>query len=140
MQRLNRLMALTFIFIFPMAFLAFAQPDMREGMWEITTQIEMPGMPMQMPAVTYTQCITKDDLIPQDPQPDQECETIDYKIDGNTVTYKIECSSQGGQIKGQGTATYHDDTMSGSMQMTISEQAHMEMSYEYSGRWIGECQ
>lgn len=140
MRRLNSLIVLTLIFIFPMAFLAFAQPDIREGMWEITTQLEMPGMPMQMPAVTYTQCLTQNDLIPQDPRPDQECETIDYKIDGNTVTYKIECSSQGTQIRGQGSATYHGDTMSGSMKMTISGQERMEMSYEYSGLWVGECQ
>lgn len=66
--------------------LSFAEPDMREGLWEITVKMDMPGMPMQMPAMTHTQCITKKDLIPQKPEKNQDCKTISSKTSDNTVS------------------------------------------------------
>ncbi len=39
--------------------------DMKDGKWEITTQMEMPGMPMAMPAFTHTQCMTSEQNVPQ---------------------------------------------------------------------------
>jgi hypothetical protein len=41
---------------------AAAQHPMRPGRWEITMQMAMPNMPMQMPAVKSTQCITQAQL------------------------------------------------------------------------------
>jgi Protein of unknown function (DUF3617) len=47
--------------------------DMQDGLWEITTTTEMAGMPFQIPPMTITQCITQQDLVPQDEQPGNEC-------------------------------------------------------------------
>ena len=38
---------------------ALADGALREGKWEVTTQMQMPGVPMQLPATTRTQCVTK---------------------------------------------------------------------------------
>jgi hypothetical protein len=74
--------------------------NMKEGLWEITSTVKMQGM--NMPSHTHTQCITKNDLVPKSSQPGQECTISDYKIEGNTVTWSIQCSTQGGDMKGTG--------------------------------------
>ncbi|MGM0664355.1 MAG: DUF3617 family protein, partial [Thermodesulfobacteriota bacterium] len=33
-------------------------------------------------------------------QPGQECEIIDMKVSGNTVTWTMRCSGQGGDVEG----------------------------------------
>jgi len=48
-----------------LAGLALAEPNMEDGMWEITMKMDMPGMSMEMPPVTFNQCLTKKDLVPQ---------------------------------------------------------------------------
>ena len=39
--------------------------DMIAGMWEITTKWDMPGMPMEMPSVTFTQCLSRENTVPR---------------------------------------------------------------------------
>ncbi|HDP24790.1 MAG TPA: DUF3617 family protein [Deltaproteobacteria bacterium] len=115
-----------------------AGPNMNPGKWEITTQTEMAGMPMSMPAVTHTQCITGDELIPQSQEANQECQVSDIKFSGDTVTWKIVCSGQNGRMEGTGSVTYRGDTMEGTMDMIISG-ANMQVTNKISGKRIGNC-
>jgi hypothetical protein len=42
---------------------AIAQTNpMRPGRWEVTMQMEMPGMPMAMPAMKNTRCVTQQEV------------------------------------------------------------------------------
>lgn len=116
-----------------------ADTDINEGLWEITLKAEIEGMPMSMPPVTNTQCITKDTLVPKSDQPGQECQITNQKTVGNTITYDIECSSPGGSMKGHGEATYTGDTMTGKMEMTMPGQGDMKMIMKMSGKRIGPC-
>ena len=64
-------------------------PPMRDGLWEVTTLMEMPGM--KMPEMKSNQCVTKEQLKDlastlANPNKDQTCKTTDYKVDGNKVT------------------------------------------------------
>ena len=119
---------------------ATAGPDMQEGLWQITTTFEMPGMPTQMPPVTHTQCITQDDLVPQaQQQPGQECQVSSFEVVGNSVSYDMVCTTAGNKMQGHGEAIYSGASMSGSMQMTITGQGGMTMTYQYSGERIGPC-
>ena len=113
-------------------------PDMREGQWEITTKMEMVGMPMDMPPVTNTQCLTKKDLVPENSQPGQDCTFPETKTTGNTVTWKIECKGQGGEMKGSGELTYSGDSFKGTMELQMP-QSNMEMTGRMEGRRIGDC-
>ena len=112
-------------------------PNMKEGLWEITTKMKMQGM--EMPPVKHTQCITKDDLVPQgSQQPGQECEITDVKTSGNTVTWTMKCIGQGGNVIGTGEITYSGDSFKGKMTISMP-QANMEMTSYLSGKRIGNC-
>ena len=76
---------------------------MKPGKWEITTQMDMPGM--QMPARTFTKCVTKEDAenaenaIPRGRQ-DSSCKLSDVKVEGHTISWKMNCAER--QMTGEG--------------------------------------
>jgi hypothetical protein len=112
-------------------------PNMNAGLWEITIKTEMPGM--EMAPIKHTQCLTEKDFVPQGPQqPGQECEITDVKVDGDTVTWVLECESPGGKMKGTGTTTYSGDSFKGTMEM-VMPQTNMKITTHMSGKRIGEC-
>ena len=126
------------IILLASASVSYAGPNIKEGKWEITTKMEMPGMPMKMPPVTHTQCLTQKDMVPQDTKPGQECKIADLKIKGNTVSWTITCNSgQGGPVTGTGKIAYEGKTMKGTMKM---KQSGMEMTSHISGKFIGKCE
>jgi hypothetical protein len=115
--------------------------DMQEGLWEITTVMKMPGMPMQIPPTKTTQCISQEDLVPQTQQPDQpdqQCEIANMTTTGNTITYDMVCAAQGNTMKAHSTITYSKDQMQGSMTATM-EPSNMSVSYTLTGKRIGDC-
>lgn len=123
--------------------IAAAGMDVKEGLWEITTKIEMQGMPMQMPPMTHTQCIREKDLVPraQNQQGgDQQCKVTNVKTGGNKISYDMECTGPDNKMKGHGEATYTGSSMSGFMDIQMQGPQAMEMKYTYTGRRIGDCQ
>jgi len=111
--------------------------NMNPGMWEITTEVEMPGV--SMPAATMTQCISKESLVPQggSSQGQGQCEVTDVQTRGNTVSWKITCDGQGGPMTGTGEITYQGDTFEGGSKMSMQG---MEITTTMKGKRIGECQ
>ena len=110
--------------------------QVEDGEWEFTIQSEVSGMPMQMPPMTYKQCITQSDPVPQNAQPDQHCVTKDVNHSGNTVSWTIVCKTPSGEMTGKGKATYEKDHMEGSMSMDVQG---MTMVNNYKGHRIGPC-
>ncbi len=117
---------------------AFGGPNMKPGKWEITTETEMTGMPMSIPALTHTQCLKEGDLVPQGNTTVGDCAISDVKVSGDTVSWKLTCSGKNGPMKGAGKVTYKGDAMEGSMNMMM-EGAGMEIKNKLKGRRIGEC-
>jgi hypothetical protein len=121
---------------------AFAQGALRAGKWEVTTQMEMPGMPMQLPATTRTQCVTQaqqDDpastLPSGSPDPQADCKASDYRRDGDKVTWKLTCT--GSQpMTGQGSIVVDGDRYDGTMVMTMDQGS---MTMKYAGKRVGDC-
>jgi hypothetical protein len=71
----------------------FAASEMREGMWEITSSIDMPGMPVQVPPTVVRHCYTKEDV--KDPKKvvaskNSDCTVTDMKKSGNKMTWKMQ--------------------------------------------------
>ena len=118
--------------------IAGSGPNMQEGKWEVTTRMEMPGMSTSMPAVTSTQCLTKKDFVPQGSQQGQECKVTETKVDGNTVTWTVKCSGQGGEVTGTGRMTYSGSSFKGTIEMTMA-QSNTKMISHINGHRIGDC-
>lgn len=111
--------------------------DMQEGLWEVTTRVEIPGIQVAIPPVTMTQCITQEDLIPPSEQPNSECKVTNHQIKGNTVTWSMVCLGEEGKIQGDGQITYHGDRFEGTVKMSLPE--GMTMTNHMSGHRIGVC-
>jgi Protein of unknown function (DUF3617) len=112
-------------------------PNMKEGLWEITMQMEVPGMPVQMSPQTYTQCLTQKEAVPQREAPDQNCKIAKQDITGDTVSWRVECKTSEGTAVSDGRITYKGDTFAGVITM---KQKGMEVTQRLSGRWIGKCE
>ncbi|HEX9160845.1 MAG TPA: DUF3617 domain-containing protein [Thermoanaerobaculia bacterium] len=130
-----RTFALWFV-VFALALPCFAGP-MKAGKWQVTITTEMPGMPMKMPPTIFTTCVTKEQA--ENPQPpaakkDSDCKISNYKLDGNTVTWTIECPKQ--KTTGEGKIVYSSDSYIGETHMKMSD---MEMTQKYSGKYLGAC-
>jgi len=114
-------------------------PNVEPGLWEITTTTQTQGM--NIPPTTMTQCITKDDLVPRpgsQPGQEQNCEITDVNVSGDTVTWRMRCTGQGGNVEGEGSITYRGDQFEGTSTINIID-AGMTMQSHMTGRRIGEC-
>ena len=117
-----------------------ADVPQRPGKWEVSMQMDMPGMPFKMPAIKTQVCVTEEDLkdpnksVPKD-QNSKDCKVSDYKVDGNTVTWKMVCT---GKTKGEGEGemTYSGDSYEGKM---VFNMEGTEMTTKYKGKFLGEC-
>lgn len=118
-------------------FAADAKSPVKAGKWEFSMQMEIPGLPMKMPPIKVVHCVTEEDAksaIPQD-QKNKDCKLGDYKVDGNTVTWTIDCPKQ--KMTGNGEITYTDNAMDGKMVMKSEGQ---EFTTTYSGKYLGSCE
>lgn len=126
------------LFVVPMLAVAADHPQ-KAGKWQTKMEMEIPGMPVKMPPVNVTTCVTEEDLknpdkaVPKDAKSD--CKVGDYKIDGSTVSWTMDCPKQ--NMKGKGSMTYTADSYSGVMDMTVGEQG---MKMKYSGKYLGACE
>ena len=117
---------------------AAAENPGKPGKWQIKMEMEIPGMPVKMPPITTEICLTEEDLrdpqkaVPNDPK--SKCTIGDYKVDGKTVTWSMDCPKQ--NMKGNGEIKYTDDSYSGWTKMLVGEQ---EMKTKYTGKWLGAC-
>ncbi len=118
---------------------AFSAPDTGE-LWQITTSMEMEGMPMAMPQQTSKACLPKDRKSDAAIPKDESCRTTDLRKSGNKTSYKIVCQ---GKNKMTGTGEFEDqgsDGYRGKMRMTgTMDGEKMDMTQKFSGKRIGTC-
>mgnify|MGYP003444649824 FL=1 len=147
-QTALKLKARFFIFVLFSALIMSAVPayavDMQEGKWETTVEMKMEG-PFPMPPMSFndTKCLTKKDMVPRTAQKDQKCETIEQKVSGNKVTWKIRCSDKDGVTEGKGEIVYKGNSYTGNMQMSMTPRDRgnqpININYKLTGRRIGGC-
>ncbi len=117
-----------------------AQNPMRAGEWEITMQMQMANLPMQMPVMKTTQCVTQEEidepgraLQSGPPGATDSCKVTDQKIDGNKVSWKMACNG----MTATGDLTFEGDTYKGVMTASTPQG---EMTMNMSGKRLGACE
>ena len=114
-------------------------PGMHEGLWEITTTTEMPGMPFTPPPMTVKHCYTKEDVKEQKkivPKQEKDCEMTEMKQSGNKFSWKVVCTGKhkskgAGEILFKGSNAYE-----GTMKI---ESDRMKMTSRWKAKRVGEC-
>jgi hypothetical protein len=118
---------------------AHAASSMKEGMWDISTAVEMPGLPFQPPPMTISHCYTKEELQDQNkmvPEPEKECKVTNLKTSNSKVTWQIVCTGKNA-AKGEGEIIFKGDSAyEGTMKM---ETEGMTMTSRYKAKRTGPC-
>ncbi len=122
-----------------------AQSPIRPGRWEVVMQMDMPNMPVKMPEMKTTQCVTPEQAkdpasaLPSGPQAGRggksDCKVSDYKVSGQTVTWKMACTMPQ-PITSTGEMTFTDDSYAGTMKMNT---AQGDMNMKVAGTRLGDC-
>ncbi len=118
--------------------------DLNPGKFEITTSVEMQGVPAEMvgsmPARTMTQCITEQNPLPSSSSGSQGCVLKDMQTEGSTITYKMECEQQGMKSESFGEMTYKGDSLAGTTQTKMGPSSGgVTVLTRIAGKRIGEC-
>ena len=110
--------------------------NMNEGKWEITSTVEMKGMPAgMMQPQTFTACLKQTDYVPKNAD-QKDCTMKNVNVSGNTVSWEAVCKDS----SGKGTITYAGDTYDGMMEMTMKEGGKdTSMKMTMKGKHIGPC-
>jgi len=123
-----------------LAALVAALPASAQGkdeLWEISSKMDMPGMPMAMPAQVNRVCVGKnrkdEDLVPKQ----SNCRMVDSKRAGSKFTYKMECTGNEPMTM-LGEITFGNNAYDGQMRMTMTK-TNDTMNMAVSGKRVGDC-
>ena len=122
------------------AFCVSAVAQEKDELWDITMKMDMPGMPMAMPAHTSRVCVAKgandENYLPKQ---QGDCRNVESKRIGNKYTFKMICDGTN-KMTGVGEITFADGAYDGRMQMTgTMEGQPMNMNQTYTGKRVGSC-
>lgn len=111
----------------------------KDDLWEVTSKMEIPGMPMAMPPQTHRVCIAKggkdDDYVPKR----EGCRIEDSKRVASKVTYKMVCTGKDPMTLA-GETTFGTNSYEGRMAMSGKMDGRaIDMSQTYSGKRVGDC-
>jgi Protein of unknown function (DUF3617) len=109
----------------------------KDELWEVSSKMEMPGMPMAMPAQVNRVCVGKnrkdEDLVPRQ----SNCRVVDSKRVGSKFTYKMECTGNEPMTM-VGEMTFGNNAYDGQMRMTMTK-TNDTMNMAVSGKRVGDC-
>jgi hypothetical protein len=114
-----------------------AAAQARDDLWEISTKMEMPGMPMAMPPQTNRICIGKnrrdEDFIPKQ----GNCRMLDSSRAGNRFTYRMECTGDhAGTV--DGAINFGNNAYDGQMRLAMKDM-NAAMTMTFNGKRVGDC-
>jgi hypothetical protein len=111
-----------------------------DELWEVSAKMDIPGMPMAMPAQTVKVCMKKgnenDPNVALPKSEGQDCKMGDVKVSGNTTSWTLKCTGDN-PMTGSGEMTSGNGTYTGKLLMHAGD-GDMTMAYE--GKRIGTCQ
>lgn len=131
----TRLTALLFALALPVT--GFAADTMRDGYWELTTTMDMPGMPVKMAPTKVKHCYTKEDVKDQKRvlSTDKSCTVTDLKQSGNKVSWKMKCTGEHAGVF-SGETVFRGDAYDSTMKMQTQGQT---MNMKVKAKRLGNC-
>jgi hypothetical protein len=124
---------------------ATAAPTLQLGLYDISVQIVMKGMPMQMPVMKLQQCFTDRDIADGKAyasNKNKDCKISKLTQSGNQVSYDFNCAMEGsqrmvGRASGTTHATGYDILMSG--RFVPAMEGMGEFSQKIRAKRLGDC-
>lgn len=114
-------------------------PQGKDELWDITSKMEMAGMPFAMPGQTNRVCVAKgseDEGIPKK----DDCKVLESRRAGNKITYKMACKGGKNDYIATGETSWSGNGYQGRMQMVGKmEGEQMDMTMTYAGTRAGNC-
>lgn len=112
--------------------------DMKPGLWEVTTQMEGPGLPPGLGRMTVRQCFTEKDVgspetMADDPAGDARCSVDESVSHGPSYRFRMNC--EGMTMTGEGR--YFGDSYE--MTTIMDMEGEGRMITRASGRRLGDC-
>jgi Protein of unknown function (DUF3617) len=116
-----------------------SDPQGKDELWDVTSKMEMPGMPIAMPAQTRRICAAKGNDAGTIPM-NEGCAVVDMQRTGNKLTYRMNCKSGKNDYAATGESTVTAGEFQGAMRMAGKmDDQQMDMSMTYSGIRAGNC-
>jgi hypothetical protein len=109
----------------------------KDDLWEVSTKMEMPGMPMAMPPQTRRVCLGKNQKDEEFVPKQGDCRMVESKRVGNKFTYKMDCAGNNPTTI-DGAITFGDNVYDGQMRMTM-KQTKDTMNMTFTGKRVGDC-
>ena len=127
--------------------MALAASDIKAGMWQFTTEMQLPIMsqsagvqasPGNNQPMTRTACIDPAHPIPAE----QQCTLDNVKRSGPNVTWAMTCNSPQGAIQSSGSGRYAGDNMEARLTARIPgpNGIPLDAPGRITGRYIGPCE
>lgn len=115
--------------------------DFKPGKYEITSKMDMPGMPANTPPQTIIQCMTDQDTMPKVGPENQGCKIMDIKQTKTTVSWKMECDQNGQTMTSTGKMTYNGKTFKGTVATSLNINGkNMVMTTAITGKRLSDCE
>jgi hypothetical protein len=119
--------------------LAGASP-MQPGQWDYSIKTEMPGVPFPMPPISYSHCLTADDVskgsVASDPNQKGDCKTQNLKQAGSRISYDFVCTGEH-PVKGHYEFDVTATTLAGTGSMDLG--GGQQMTQKLSAKRKGDC-
>lgn len=118
-----------------------AEMKIKTGEWEFSSQTSMPGQGGAREHVNK-QCLKEATITPETLMKDmkQDCQLLDSNSSGSSMSWKVSCSSQGGEMIGEGNVTGSGETLKGGMKMAMTFNGQtMNMAVSWDGKYVGPC-
>ena len=116
-----------------------ADPQGKDELWDVTSKMEMAGMPFAMPAQTRRVCAAKGNdaaMIPRN----EGCSVVEAKRVGNKLDYRMNCRSGQNDYTATGESTWSGSGYEGRMRMVGKMDGQpMDMTMTYTGARAGNC-
>ena len=133
---MQKSMKFLFLFIMSAIILSAKEPDIQLGMWTLSIDTQIPGVSFEIPPATYSSCMKKKDLDPQNYKNMKNCKLLENKITSTSVEGKMQCIT--GSVKSIYIAkmNYNKTTATGDMKVITGNMVITSKLHAYR---TGEC-